>query len=241
MPRLEETQRILVDYIGLLARKGIAATTRPKRRRPRSDGFSMPANTMKTVAIALIACLGLLARRLRTRSPGVQVKNRAKEVVNQNNVRQGVPPPSQTRRAPHRPAGQSDGDEPGADPRPEHCEDQSRPRRLQDRLDPTAEQKQQFIKDLAVAARSTKPSLPTVTTFVDSLIAGLSEATLTSEQQGRLAQNLEAVLNSKPLPASQFDAIIADVQAILQVGSVKRTAAAGIADDLKAVGTEVRR
>jgi len=105
----------------------------------------------------------------------------------------------------------------------------------------TAEQKQQFIKDLAVAARSTKPSLPTVTKFVDALVVGLSEATLTSEQQGRLAQNIEAVLNSKPLPASQFDAIIADVQAIMQVGSVKRTAASGIASNLKAVGAEVRR
>ena len=105
----------------------------------------------------------------------------------------------------------------------------------------TAEQKQQFIKDLAMAARSTKPSLPTVTKFVDSLTTGLSEVLLTADQQGRLAQNIESVLNSKPLPATQFDAIIADVQAIMQVGSLKRTSAATIANDLKAVGAEVRR
>ena len=77
--------------------------------------------------------------------------------------------------------------------------------------------------------------------FVESLAAGLSEAVLTLEQKGRLAQNIESVLNSKPLPASQFDAIITDVQAILQVGGVKRAAAASIANDLKAVGAEVRR
>ena len=105
----------------------------------------------------------------------------------------------------------------------------------------TAEQKQQLIKELAVAARSTKPSLPTVTKFVNSLTTGLAEVSLTADQQARLAQNIEAVLNSKPLPAAQFDAIIADVQAIMQVGSLKRTSAANIANDLKTVGAEVRR
>jgi hypothetical protein len=98
-----------------------------------------------------------------------------------------------------------------------------------------------LIKDLAIAARSVKPSLPTVTKFVDSLTTGLSQVSLTADQQARLAQNIEAVLNSKPLPATQFDAIIADVQAIMQVGSLKRTSAANIANDLKAVGLEVRR
>ena len=105
----------------------------------------------------------------------------------------------------------------------------------------TAEQKQQFIKDLAVAARTTKPSLPTVTKFVDTLAAALGENILGEPEQERLAQNLNSVFNSKPLPASQFDAIIADVQAILQVGGVKRLAAASIAGNLKAVGVEVRR
>jgi hypothetical protein len=105
----------------------------------------------------------------------------------------------------------------------------------------TAVQKQQFIKDLAVSARTTKPSLPTVTKFVDTLTAALGENSLGEEEQVRLAQNLNSVFNSKPLPAAQFDAIIADVQAILQVGGVKRPSAASIAGNLKAVGAEVRR
>lgn len=203
----------------------------------------MTANTMKTASIALIASLGLLApSAFGQGAQAVQVKNRAKEVVNQNNVRQGVPPPSQA--TPRPPAALPTSPTVTS---PAQTQGQNIARIKTDLVGfktgsiPTAEQKQQFIKDLAVAARSTKPSLPTVTKFVDSLITGLSEATLTSEQQGRLAQNLEAVLNSKPLPASQFDAIIADVQAILQVGSVKRTTATGIANNLKAVGTEVRR
>ena len=171
----------------------------------------------------------------------VIIKNRAKETVNQNNVRQGVPPPSQ---ATPRPAtGQ-------ANPvvtAPAVSQAQSIANIKTDLIGfkigsvATAEQKQQLIKNLATAARSTKPSLPTVTRFVDSLTAGLSEASLSADQQARLAQNIEAVLNSKPLPATQFDAIIADVQAIMQVGSVKRASATRVANDLKAVGAEVRR
>jgi len=196
---------------------------------------------MKTsVAITIVS--GLLAVHGYGQGSAVMIKNRAKETVNQNNVRQGVPPPSQP--AP-RPASPNQVNP--AAPTPAVSPSQSIAKIKTDLVGfktgspVTAEQKQQFIKDLAIAARSTKPSLPTVTKFAGSLTAGLSEVSLTTEQQGRLAQNIEAVLNSKPLPATQFDAIIADVQAIMQVGSLKRTSAATIANDLKAVGAEVRR
>ncbi|MFO1511329.1 MAG: hypothetical protein U1F83_00180 [Verrucomicrobiota bacterium] len=189
--------------------------------------------------LALAAIVGLLAQPVFGQGSAVMIKNRAKEVVNQNNVRQGVPLPSQTT-PPPTPV-------PATPATPVVPQAQSLAKIKTDIAgfktgsSGTAEQKQQFIKDLATAARSAKPSLPTVTTFVEALMAGLSEATLTPEQQGRLAQNIEAVLNSKPLAASQFEAIIADVQAIMQVGSLKRTTAAAIANDLKAVGAEVRR
>jgi hypothetical protein len=194
--------------------------------------------------LAIIFGFGLLAvPAFGQGAQATQVKTRAKEVVNQNNVRQGVPPPSQNSPRPTAPPIPAS---PTA-PSPAALQAQYITKIKTDIAGcktgsvATADQKQQFIKDLAVAARSTKPSLPTVTKFVDALIAGLSEATLTSEQQGRLAQNIEAVLNSKPLPASQFDAIIADTQAIFQVGGIKRTTATSLASDLKSVGAEVRR
>ena len=177
---------------------------------------------------------------------GAQIKQRAKELVNQNNVRQGVPPPAPPAPRPAAPAAPAT---PGNHTAPNlaliQAQDISKITNSLAAFKPgspvTPDQKQQFIKVLAVAARTTKPSLPTVTKFVDALSAALSENNLGDPERDRLAQNLNSVLNSKPLPASQFDAIIADVQAILQVVGVKRPAAASIAGNLKAVGAEVRR
>jgi hypothetical protein len=167
------------------------------------------------------------------------IKRRAKETANQNNVRQGVPSPA--------PA-------PTPAPRPATPAPPNKTTAAQNivnlRADlagfktgtvATADQKQKFIRSLALSARGTKPSLPTVQKFVNSLTTALTGATLTSEQQARLAQNLDAVLNSKPLPATQFDKIIEDTQAILEVGTVKRAVAVSIATELKAIGAEVRR
>ena len=94
---------------------------------------------------------------------------------------------------------------------------------------------------MAQSARGRKPSLGTVKHFVDSLTSALSTATLTPEQQTRLAQDIEGVFNAKSFSSLQFDKTIEDVQAILEVGAVKRTTAVSVAADLKAVGTEIRR
>ena len=172
-----------------------------------------------------------------------QIKERAKELVNQNNVRQGVPPPASP--PPHPAAPNSPGNPAVLSAAALQAQNISKIKADLAGFKPgspvTPEQKQQFIKDLAVAARTTKPALPTVTRLVDALIVALGENPLAVPEQQRLAQNLNSVFNSKPLPVAQFDAIIADVQAILQVGGVKRSAAMSVAGDLKAVGLEVRR
>ena len=168
------------------------------------------------------------------------VKRRAKETVNQNNVRQGVPPPPQAapRPAPHA--------QPGATA-PVVTQAASIAKLTADiasfkpNVVATAEQKQQFTIDLAQSARGRKPSLGTVKQFVDSLSAALATATLTPEHQARLAQDIEGVFNAKNFSALQFDKTIEDTQAILEVGAVKRTTAISVAADLKAVGAEIRR
>jgi hypothetical protein len=167
------------------------------------------------------------------------IKRRAKETANQNNVRQGVPSPAPTPTPTPRPAAPATPNQTTAA--------QSLVNLRADLAGfktgaaATADQKQKFIRNLALSARGKKPSLPTVQKFVNSLTTALTSATLTTEQQARLAQNLDSVLNSKPLPAAQFDKIIEDTQAILEVGTVKRAVAVNIATELKAIGAEVRR
>ncbi|GEM_PF-628768 len=215
-----------------------------KKRRPESkaewprDESQPPRRAAVWYFAFLILNFALLPPAFGQGAQGAQIKQRAKELVNQNNVRQGVPPPAAPTPPPTAPG------TPG-NPAVLQAQNISKIKTDLAALKPgspvTPEQKQQFIKDLAVAARSTKPSLPSVTKFVNTLAAALGENNLAAPEQERLAQNLNSVFNSKPLPAAQFEKIIADVQAILQVGGVKRSVAASIAGDLKAVGAEVRR
>jgi hypothetical protein len=159
--------------------------------------------------------------------------------VNQNNVRQGVPPPAQIAPRPAPPA------QPGATP-PAVTQAASVAKLTTDiagfkaNAVATVQQKQQFTIDLAQSARGRKPSLGTVKQFVESLSAALATATLTPEHQARLAQDIEGVFNAKSFSSLQFDKTIEDTQAILEVGTVKRTTAISVAADLKAVGAEVR-
>jgi len=203
---------------------------------------------MKLLVITAFA-LGLFAHQAFGQGAQAdQIKRRAKELSNQNNVRQGVPAPSQP---PAKPAAAVPGTPPAANPAAPApvANAQQGIAKLQAAIagikagSPVApEQKTQFIKDIAVAVRgATKPSLPTVARFVNELTAALAEKALGTAEQARLAQDIEAVLNSAAMPVIQFDAVIADVQAILQVGAVKRAAALAIANDLRAVGQEVRR
>jgi hypothetical protein len=196
---------------------------------------------MKT--ILTLTLLGALLTHQSFGQGGAQadmVKRRAKETVNQNNVRQGVPPPAQLTPRPAPPA------QPGATP-PAVTQAASLAKLTADiagfkaNAAATAEQKQQFTIDMAQSARGRKPSLGTVKQFVDSLTAALATATLTPEQQARLAQDIEGVFNAKSFSSLQFDKTIEDTQAILEVGTVKRTTAISVAADLKAVGAEIRR
>jgi len=169
-----------------------------------------------------------------------QAVKRAKELNNQNNVRQGVPPPAPPQAPPAATA-------PRAASSNAVTQVQSVAKIQADLVGfkPGAAgfdaQKQKLTTDLAAVARGPKPTLATVKKFADSLAAVLPAATLTTDQQVRLAQNIDAVCNARGTSATQFDKIIEDTQAILEVGTVGRFTAIGVASDLKAIGAEVRR
>jgi len=177
-----------------------------------------------------------------------QIKRRAKDLVNQNNARQGVPPP-----APAQPPPQPAAPVPAATPAKSNAsananlqaENIARIKADLAAIKPvsmaTSDQKQKLVIDVAGSARAAKPSLANVKQFTDALTLALGGATLNAEQQERLARNIEAVLNSKPISAAQYEAINADVQSILEAGGAKKNLAQFTATNLKVIGDEVRR
>jgi len=195
---------------------------------------------MKTLPAVLAALCLLTQFAAGQGAQADQIKRRAKELSNQNNVRQGVTPPAQPQTRPTV-TPQVSSTKPAVTPQQGIAKLQADIAAIKAGSPATAEQKQQFIKDIAAACRGTKPSLTTVTDFVNELTSALGGKPLDPAQQSRLAQNVDGILNSTAMSSSQFDAIIADVQAILQVGSAKRSAATSAANRLKAVGSEVRR
>ncbi len=170
------------------------------------------------------------------------IKQHAKDLRDQNNARQGVPPPSQPATAP----GQSS---PPAAQLPPQTPQQQAFARLQTDLvaikpDSTVlpAQTQQIAQDLLAAAQGAgKPSSQSVAKLANDLAAALAEKNQSAHNLGRLMQDLSALFNNTNLSASQTQAIIADVEAIFQKSGASAAKAAAIADDVKAATAEIQK
>lgn len=161
------------------------------------------------------------------------IKERAKELSNQNNVRQGVAPPSQ----PGQPG------QPGqAAPAPPTVEEQNLSR-FQATLagikadEPVTElKKQQLVAYLAGAVQgSSKPTAAALKKFVDDLTAAVGQKQLAPDKRARLVQEIDAVLNPAKYPQAKMGAIYADLQAIFQVNGSSRNEAVNLVEDIKAL------
>jgi len=170
--------------------------------------------------------------------PDVIIKQRAREIRDQNNVRQGVTAPSQAVQPPTAPST-------GGNPTPIQ---QSIAKLRADLVSikpnapVTAEQKQQITRDLiAVAQGANKPSQPTAANLAGSLAAAFADKPLADKDLSRLMSDLAAVLNPAKIQSSQMQAIYADVQAIFQANGMARKEAVKILDQVKAVGAEAQK
>ncbi len=191
---------------------------------------------MKTV-LALIGAATLVAGSVFA-GPDVIIKKRAQEIRDQNNVRQGVAPPSQ----PARPA-----TAPAATAAPTPVQ-QSIARLRADlvaikaNVQVTADQKQQITRDLiAVAQGANKPSPPTAGNLAGSLAAAFAEKPLADKDCRRLLSDLAAVLNPANIQPAQMQAIYADIQAIFQANGMARKDAVRIVDQVKAVAADTQK
>jgi hypothetical protein len=170
----------------------------------------------------------------------VIIKKRALEIRDQNNVRQGVAPPSR----PVQPVQPATTPATSAAPTPI----QQSVAKLRTDLTAikanakvTAEQKQQITRDLiAVAHGASKPSQPTAANLADGLSAAFAEKLLADKDCSRLLSNLAAVLNPARIQPAQMQAIYADIQAIFQANGMARKDAVKIVEQVKAVGAEAK-
>ncbi len=162
------------------------------------------------------------------------IKQRAKELVNQNNVRQGVAPPTQA------PAPQA------ANPaNSRHQQALAKLRADLAAIKPnaaaTAQQKQQLATDLlAIAEGPAKPTFASATKWAEDVSAACGEMTLPDASRARFVQELEAVLNPGKYPQARMEAIFTDVQAIFQADGTARRNAVKIADDVKVLAAEAK-
>jgi len=190
---------------------------------------------MKTTC-ALISAATLLSLTALAQSD-VIIKQHAKEIRDQNNVRQGVAPPS----APSYPASP-----PAASTAPNPVQQSLAKVRtdlsaIQPGSTPTAQQKQQLAKDLlATAQGANKPSSATVSALAEELSAAFAQKPLSDKDRSRLLTDLAAVLNPANIQPAQMQAIFADIQAIFQVNGMARKDALKLSDAVKAVAAETR-
>jgi hypothetical protein len=182
--------------------------------------------------LALLGFTVMCSLQLRA-GPETIVRERAKELRDQNNVRQGVAPPTQSQPAA------------GANPAARPPQPSPALGKLQTDLGAisttvTPEQKQKLAADIMLAAQGAKPSSATAAKLAGDMAAAMAEKPLPAASRARLAQELDAILNPSKYPQAKPDGIFKDVQAIFQESGLQRAKAVVIADDVKALSAEVQ-
>jgi hypothetical protein len=170
------------------------------------------------------------------------IKQRAKDLRDQNNARQGVPPPTK----PAAPAASAYTPAPAAS-----AKNSSAPvgipglPKLQSTLELvkrdsaiTDQLRSQVTSDLLTVAQGRKPSEATTGKLAQELLSALAEKPLESKRLARVVQNLGVVLNAgKSTPAKVDDAVFT-MEATFQAEGVARAKASSIAKVAKTVADE---
>ncbi|MGO8678075.1 MAG: hypothetical protein ACLQVX_19705 [Limisphaerales bacterium] len=201
---------------------------------------------MKTsFALALAGAVLLAAGSAFGQGSAVIIKQRAKELRDQNNADQGVtaPAPSVQPSAPGAAASTET-----APPRPltPHQQDLLRLRGDLTAIKPdapaTQAMKQQLAKDLIAAADGpNKPSQTAANKLAESLSSALSEKLLAATTRQRLFLNINNVLNPQKIGQAQLVDIAGDIQALFEANNLEQKQAAAVAGDAKAIAVEIQK
>ncbi len=199
------------------------------------------ANQVMKTAFTLISVAALVTANVL--ADPIIVKERARELRDQNNVRQGVtPPPSQTVRPTPTPATTPGASVPVSPIQQSVAKLRADLTAIHAGAVVTAAQKQKIATDLiATAQGASKPSQATAANLAESLAAAFAEKPLAEKDCTRLLSDLAAVLNPAKIQAAQMQAIYDDIQAILQNNGMARKSAVKVVDQVKAVAAETQR
>jgi hypothetical protein len=197
---------------------------------------------MKT-GLTIYCLAGLLTSQLFA-GPETIIREKAKQLRDQNNARQGVPPPASPAAPPAQPAqtaARPAATAPAAQP-PGFARLQSNLAAIRPNSPSSASQKQLLAQDLIATAQGPqKPSATLAAKLSDHLVVALAEKTLPAADRSRLAQNLNGALNPAGLQPAQVQAIAADVQAIFQKSGVSQNNAVAVANDLKELAGQFQK
>ncbi len=193
--------------------------------------------------IVLIGLTTLFVTASGYAGPQEIIKQRARELRDQNNVRQGVAPPTQAG-TPAPAATATVTPQPTVSPALTKLQTDLAAIKTGTQVTPA--QKQQLTQDLLAVAQGGKPAT-TAAKMAEDLANACAEKQLSPASRSRLVQEIDAVLNPTKYPSAKMDGIYADAQAIFQerednpMAASSRRKAQTIADDLKAMGAEVQR
>jgi len=189
---------------------------------------------MKTI-LTPIALAVLLTGNLFA-GPDVIIRERAKELRDQNNVRQGVAPPTQ---APQ-PATVANAPT-GPTLSPSLVRFQAELAGIKADAPVTPDQKQKLSQDVLMAAQGNKPTPESVNKFVVDLTAAFSEKPLSATSRARFTQELDAVLNPAKYPQAKMDGIFTDMQATFQENGLARSKAVALVEKAKEMQRGIAR
>ena len=164
--------------------------------------------------------------------PETIVRERAKELSNQNNVRQGVAPPTQTPQpAPVATPGTA---APAAPPKSQAVlkfETDLGSIKANDSV--TQLIKQKLADDILAIAETAKPAATAAAKLADDLAIAASAKPLDPKYRSRLGMELDAILNPAKYPKSNPSGIFSDIQATFQANGSERKHAVAISEDVR--------
>jgi len=186
---------------------------------------------MKTILTLVLLAFCAAQHAHAQGAAGAIAKQRAKEVVNQNNVRQGVNAPSGS---PAVTPVQPQKADPVAKLKAEIAT-------ITGRSSVSADQKKQLAATILACARgSKKPTSSAVEKFSSGLADAIVGKSIEPGVQSRLASDINLAVNSASLSAQRTTQISDDVQAILQTAGLTRSVAVSVTGNISSMMAELK-